>query len=176
MATINGLTAERMTEIIDASVESASISGTTLLFTRHDGSSFSAGDFNTFISDAVNTAVAAAVPPAVAGGYTYLGNLSGPILFPGQAPATMVNHMFAATLIGNVSLDGNNFPTPAVNGTQIILVLHQDGTGNRTLTTYRMKRSQGVFVLSANSWAVDIISCVYDGATWYIGAMGLNFL
>lgn len=44
MATVTGLTAARMAEIVDASIESAAIVGTHLILTRHDNTTVDAGD------------------------------------------------------------------------------------------------------------------------------------
>lgn len=175
MATVNGVTAERMVAILDQSVESASIQGSTLLFTRHDGSSFAAGDFAAFINSVVAISVNNAVPTAVAGSVLALGNVSGVIAWPGQTPAMMVNRVVTMTLVGNITI--NNIPGPPIPGTQIAIVMKQDATGGRTLTLANIKYSQGVLALSTAPNAIDIISFLYAGSgEWYAGAMGLNFL
>jgi hypothetical protein len=185
MATVDGITAQKAQEILDQTIESALISGATLNFIRHDGSSFSAGDFTSYINaqieptiDAamapidtalasipgqVNSSVASAVPPAVA------------VTFPGITPTQMVNRLFRATLSGNITIDSANFPSPAVAGTQFAMVLKQDGTGGRTLTLNNIKRSQGTLALSTAAGAEDIIMFLFSGTTWYAGAMGVSF-
>lgn len=197
MATVDGITAQKAQEILDQTIESALISGATLNFIRHDGSSFSAGDFTSYINaqieptiDAamapidtalasipgqVNSSVASAVPPAVAGGVTDKGSISGAVTFPGITPAQMVNRLFRATLSGNITIDSANFPSPAVAGTQFAMVLKQDGTGGRTLTLNNIKRSQGTLALSTAAGAEDIIMFLFSGTTWYAGAMGVSF-
>ena len=167
MAIVNGITAEAAQDILDQTIESAEISGSSLVFTRHDGSSFSAGDF----SSAVETPIA----EAVAGSLTALGNISGAVSFGSLTPNDMVNRIFTATLTGNISINSSSFPTPALPGTQFAMRFTQDGTGGRTLTLTGIKRSQGVLALSTAAGAIDIIMFMYDGTNWYAGAMGVAF-
>jgi hypothetical protein len=171
MATINGMTAEKMQEILDGTIASAEISGTDLVFVRVGGSSFSAGNFQDYIDDQVDSKVAS----AVAGGLTAKGGISGSVSFSGLTPADMVNRIFTATLTGNITIDAANLPSPALPGTQFAMRLTQDGTGNRTLTLVGIKRSQGVLALSTPANSVDIIMFMYDGTSWYAGAMGVAF-
>jgi hypothetical protein len=192
------MTAEHMQSILDQTLASAEIEGSTLKFTKLDGSSFTAGDFyayiNSQITPAVNTAmtpinaaldsipgqvstaVNSAVPTAVAGGVTAKGNQSGAVSFSGLTPAQMVNRLITMTLTGNISIDSAAFPTPAIAGTQFAIVMKQDATGGRTLTLTGIKKSQGVLVLSTGSNATDIIMFMYDGTSWYAGAMGVGFV
>lgn len=67
------------------------------------------------------------------------------------------------TLTGNVTL--NAFSTP-VAGESITLILIQDATGSRTLTS-TMKFSGGTKTLSTAANSIDIISIYYDGTTYY---------
>lgn len=197
MATINGMTAEKMQEVLDSTIESATISGSSLTFTRADGSTFSAGNFNTYINaqitpaiDAamadvttalgtipgqVSTAVASAVPTAVAGGVTAKGNVTGNVTFTPLTAAQMVNRIITATLTGNITIDKANFPSSPIPGTQFAMVLKQDATGNRTLTLVNILKSQGVLTLSTAANARDVIMFFYDGTDWYAGAMGVAF-
>ena len=46
------------------------------------------------------------------------------------------------------------------------LVLTQDGTGGRTLTS-SMKFAGGIDTLSTNPNAIDVMSVFYDGSTYY---------
>ena len=191
MATVNGVTAERMQTILDQTLASAEIEGSTLKFTRYDGSSFTAGDFSTYINaqidgplDAaiatingqVTSQVNAVVPAAVAGGVTARGNVTGAFSFAGLTSAQMVNRLFTATLTGNISVDSANFPASPVPGTQFAMRLTQDATGGRTLTLTGIKVSQGVLTLSTSPGAIDIIMFLYDGTNWYGGAMGVGFV
>lgn len=198
MATVNGITAEKGQEILDQTIESATISGTSLIFTRNDGSTFSAGDFKSYIdseitpivdgaiddataaipaqiNSSVSTAVANAVPTAVVGGLTAKGNTSGTFSFAGITSAQLVNRLFTATLVGNVTIDSTNFPTSPLAGTQFAIVFKQDATGGRTLTLNNIKKSQGVLDLSTAANAVDIVVFMYDGTSWYAGLMGMGF-
>lgn len=192
MATVNGVTAEKVQTVLDQTIVSATIVGSTLQFTRTDGSVFSAGDFATYINSqisaplnaglAANTAsitaqIAAQVPPAVAGGLSSMGNMSGVFSFSGLTSAQMVNRMFVARLIGNVSVNLADFPASPVPGTQFAIRFQQDATGGRTLTLLGgIKVSQGVLALSTFPNAIDIIVFIYDGTWWYAGAMGVGFL
>ncbi len=179
MASVNGMTAEAIQAILDETVESATITGSSLIFHRHDGSSFSAGNFDVFISDAVDAGIAdkmaSDIIPAITGGLTAMGNVSGALAFSGQTPDSMINRIFTATLIGNVTLNSSAFPTPAHPGTQFAIRFTQDGTGGRTLTLTGIKRSQGVLALSSTPGAIDIITFMYDGTNWYAGPMGVAF-
>lgn len=198
MATVNGITAEKAQDILDQTIESAEISGTNLIFTRHDSSTFSAGNFQTYIDgeitpivDAaideattsipdqintqVNAAVSAAVPPAVVGGVTNKGNVSGSFSFAGISASQLVNRMFTATMVGNITMDSVNFPTSPLAGTQFAIIFKQDATGGRTLTLTNIKKSMGILDLSVSPNAVDIVVFMYDGTSWYAGLMGMAF-
>jgi len=171
MATVNGITAEKAQDILDDTIASAAIEGSTLVFTKTDGSSFEAGNFDDYIDDSVDSAVTA----AVAGGLTPLGNVSGTIPFTGITAATLVNRLFTATLIGNITVNSSNLPSGAFPGTQFAMVLKQDATGSRLLTLTGIKRSQGVLYLTSAANAVDIVVFMFDGTSWYAGPMGIDF-
>jgi hypothetical protein len=66
-------------------------------------------------------------------------------------------------LNGNITINslGN-----AVAGTSMTLILTQDGTGNRILTS-SMKFAGGLKTLSTAASATDIMSVFYDGSTYY---------
>lgn len=189
MATVTGITAQKADEILDGTVASVSIVGTSLIFTRHDGTQFNAGNFEVYIEGQllphienidtqvqaeVASKVAVAVPGAVAGSSTDLGNISGAISFGSINGSQLVNRTFRATLTGNVSLNAAAL-TGCPPGTQFIMVLKQDLTGNRLLTLTGFKKAQGVLTLSGGGNSTDIISFFYDGVSWYAGAMGLGF-
>lgn len=184
MATVTGITADRAFEILDGTIVSASIEDTALIFTRQDGSTFSAGDFTTYInsqitsqlSTAVNASVASAVPPAVAGGVTAKGDLTGAVDFKAQTAAQIVNRIYTARLIGNITINASTaFPAGMLPGTQFAMRLQQDGTGGRTLTLTGIKASLGSLTLSNAANAIDIIVFMYDGTNWYAGPMGVAF-
>jgi hypothetical protein len=67
------------------------------------------------------------------------------------------------TLTGNITLNtlGN-----AIAGRSMTLILTQDGTGNRTLTS-TMKFAGNYKTLSTSASATDIISVFYTGSTYY---------
>lgn len=201
MATVNGITAEKAMEILNSTIESAVISGTSLILNKVDGSTENAGNFQTYIDGQINPALDAAlvpmqaqvddaiadiptevassvnsaVPAAVAGRLTAKGNVTGAITFTALTAADMVNRIFTMTLTGNATLNISSLPSGITPGTQFALVIHQDSTGGRTLTTTGFLRSQGVLVLSTAANAIDILTCLTDGTNWYIGAMGVGF-
>ena len=183
MATVNGITAEYAQEILDQTIETAVISGATLVFHRTDGSTFSAGDFQTYIDDkvalalssSVAAAVASAVPPAVVGGLTAKGNVAGTVSFTGISAAQLVNRLITLTLSGNITVDSASFPASPLAGTQFAMVMKQDAVGSRLLTLTGIKKSTGSLVLSTAPNAIDIIVFMFDGTNWYAGALGVAF-
>jgi hypothetical protein len=86
------------------------------------------------------------------------GTVSG-TLTPNSTAGTIYNY----TLNGNITINalGN-----AVSGTSMTLILTQDGTGNRVLTS-SMKFAGGLKTLSTAASATDIMSVFYDGTTYY---------
>ena len=67
------------------------------------------------------------------------------------------------TLTGNVTISAFNNP---VSGQAITLILTQDGTGNRTLTS-TMKFANGYKTLSTAAGSIDILTISYIGTTYY---------
>jgi hypothetical protein len=86
------------------------------------------------------------------------GTVSGTL-----TPNSSAGTIYTYTLNGNITLNslGN-----AVSGTSMTIVLTQDGTGNRILSS-TMKFAGGLKTLSTNASATDIISVFYDGSTYY---------
>jgi hypothetical protein len=86
------------------------------------------------------------------------GTVSG-TLTPNSTAGTIYNY----TLNGNITINalGN-----AVAGTSMTLILTQDGTGNRVLSS-TMKFAGGLKTLSTAASATDIMSVFYDGSTYY---------
>jgi hypothetical protein len=74
------------------------------------------------------------------------------------------------TLTGNVTF--NAFSNP-VAGQSLTLIVKQDGTGSRTLTS-SMKFAGGTKTLTTAANSVDIISVYYDG-TNYWASLGKDF-
>lgn len=172
MATVTGITAERADEILGQSVIAANISpGGHIIFTRYDGSNFDGGDFSAKINELVTASVAA----RVAGVRTNLGNTSGNVVFTGATKDNLINALFTATLTGDIVINKTALPADAYPGTQFAMRLTQDATGNRHLTLTNIKKSFGVLDLSTSAGDTDLIVFFYDGATWYAGAMGLDF-
>jgi hypothetical protein len=67
------------------------------------------------------------------------------------------------TLTGNITWSA--FGTP-VAGQSMTMILVQDGTGGRTLTS-TMKFAGGSKTLSTAANAIDIMTVYYDGTTYY---------
>lgn len=74
------------------------------------------------------------------------------------------------TLTGNVTFSAFSNP---VAGQSLTLIVKQDGTGSRTLTT-TMKFSDGFATLSTAANAIDVITVYYDG-TDYIANLATGF-
>jgi hypothetical protein len=68
------------------------------------------------------------------------------------------------TLGGNITL--NAFTGTVVTGTSVTVVLKQDATGSRTLTS-TMKFAGGEKTLTTAANSVDIISVFYDGTNYW---------
>jgi len=90
-----------------------------------------------------------------------LGNISGTI-----TPNAANGNVQTGTLTGNITF--NAFVSP-VAGQSITLILTQDSTGNRTLTS-TMRAAGGVSgkTLSTAPSAVDIVNVFYDGSLYYL--------
>jgi hypothetical protein len=98
-----------------------------------------------------------------------------------SAPETQYNHGSVAagtyqpnvssgtvhkmTLTGNVTI---STLTNAVTGTNLSLILTQDATGSRTLTS-TMKFAGGVKTLSTSANAIDVVTIYYDGTNYLAG-------
>ena len=82
------------------------------------------------------------------------GNIS-----PDVNTATIFNYR----LTGNITL---NSLTNAVAGTSVTLILEQNISGSKILTS-TMKFAGGVKTLSTTGGAIDILSIFYDGGTYY---------
>ena len=87
------------------------------------------------------------------------GNTGTATLTPDMNLGSVYNY----TLTGNITL---NALANAVAGTSALLVLTQDGVGNRLLTS-TMKFAGGANTLSTGIGAVDTLSILYDGSTYY---------
>jgi hypothetical protein len=74
------------------------------------------------------------------------------------------------TLNNNLTL---NSLSSVANGDSLTLIVRQDGTGNRTLSS-TMKFAGGTKTLSTGPNAIDIITIFYDG-TDYLASLSTNF-
>jgi hypothetical protein len=74
------------------------------------------------------------------------------------------------TLTGNVTFSAFSNP---VAGQSLTLIVTQDGTGSRTLTS-TMKFSGGLKTLSTVAASIDIITVFYDGTNYY-ASLGKGF-
>lgn len=86
------------------------------------------------------------------------GSVSGTI-----SPDVASGTIFKYTLTGDITL---NSLTNSVAGSGCTLILTQDGTGSRTLTS-TMLFLGGTKTLSTAAGSVDIVSVFYDGTTYY---------
>ena len=77
-----------------------------------------------------------------------------------------------ATLTGNISISGFSSP---VSGQTVTLILTQDATGGRTLTTTNIKFANGYKTLSTAPNAVDMMTISYIGTTYY-ASLVTNFV
>ena len=87
------------------------------------------------------------------------GNTGAATITPDAAAGTIFNY----TLTGNITL---NTLANAVAGTSVTIILTQDGTGNRLLTS-NMKFAGNVKTLSTAANSIDIMGVFYDGNTYY---------
>jgi len=96
------------------------------------------------------------------------GNLTGDISSTIDADDGTI-HTLTAT--GDITL---NSIANAVAGTSVTIIITQDGTGNKVLTS-SMKFSGGVKTLSTASNSIDIISVFYDGTNYY-ASLGIGYV
>jgi hypothetical protein len=88
-----------------------------------------------------------------------LGNTSGAITANvSQGPVQTL------TATGDITLNTTDI-TNAVAGTSITLIITQDGTGSRLLTS-NLKYAGGSKTLSTTAGAIDVISVFYDGTNY----------
>lgn len=92
-------------------------------------------------------------------------NVSGTI-----SPDIATGTIFKYTLVGDITLDSL---TNAVAGSSATIILIQDSTGSRTLTS-TMKFLGGEKTLTTSANAIDVLSVFYDGTTYY-ASLGQGF-
>jgi hypothetical protein len=81
------------------------------------------------------------------------------------APDASSGTIHTMTLNGNLTL---NALTNATTGSSMTIIVTQDATGSRTLSS-TMKWASGFKTLTTSSGAIDIINVFYDGANYYAG-------
>jgi putative flippase GtrA len=87
----------------------------------------------------------------------------------GGNTSTSITPNVAAGTIFNYTANSNftfNSLTSAVAGSSAVVIITQDATGSRTLTS-TMKFSGASKTLSTAANSIDIISVFYDGTTYY---------
>lgn len=141
------------------STVSATPAGSNTQVQFNNAGSFGASSNFTFNS-ATNTLSAANVQlvkyneTVVSGGNTGTSSLT-----PNAAAGTIYTY----TATGNFTL---NSLANAVAGTSMTIIITQDGTGGKTLTS-TMKFAGGSKTLSTAANAIDVISVFFDGTTYY---------
>lgn len=93
------------------------------------------------------------------------GNVSGTV-----APDCSSGTVHKMVLTGNLTL---NALTNNVTGSGVTILLTQDGTGSRILTS-TMKWANGYKTLSTSTGAIDVVSIFYDG-TNYLASLSKGF-
>lgn len=93
--------------------------------------------------------------------YAY-GN-SGLLTWAPDVASTTASNIVTMTLTGNLTFNG--FTNP-ISGQTLTVVLTQDGTGGKTLTS-TMKFAGGSKTLSTAANAIDILTVSYIGTTYY---------
>lgn len=110
-------------------------------------------------------------PSTFSGGLTISGALHTPRYAWGNvsvgtyAPNVNSGTVHTMTLTGNLTM---NALTNAVTGTNFTLILTQDGTGGKTLSS-TMKFAGGFKTLSTAGGSIDMITVYFDGTTYYAG-------
>ena len=85
-------------------------------------------------------------------------------------PDAVNGNVQKTTLTGNVTINGFS---NAETGQSITVILTQDGTGSRTLST-TMKMAGGDSTLSTAANSIDILTIFYDGTNYY-GSLSKDF-
>lgn len=108
MATINVLTLEAAQAILDESVVSGEVNGSGhLILTKHDGSTFDAGDFSAAITALINTTLAATTLIELLVSSNAVGDI--PLRVRGMASQTGDLQQWqnnAGTVLGRITSDG----------------------------------------------------------------------
>jgi hypothetical protein len=140
----------------------------------------SSGNVTTSVGGTANVIIATSTGANISG-YANIGNLvltkyNEKVVTGGNTGAATITPDVAAGTIYNYTLTGNitiNSLGNAIAGSGVTLILTQDATGNRTLTS-TMKFLGGTKTLSTAASAIDIMSVFYDGTTYY-ASLGKGF-
>lgn len=89
------------------------------------------------------------------------GNVTGATTFNREN-----GDVITATLTGNITVTLTN---PWVKGSELTLILTQDGTGSRTVSWPAGfdRKNGGTLNLSTTAAAVDVVRMVWDGSSWH---------
>ena len=160
----------------------ATISGSSSISngTSNVSIALSSGNVTTSVGGTANVIIATSTGANISG-YANIGNLvltkyNEAVVAGGSTGAATLTPNVAAGTIFNYTLTGNitiNALANAVAGSGATLILTQDATGNRTLTS-TMKFLGGAKTLSTAASAIDIMSVFYDGTTYY-ASLGKGF-
>jgi hypothetical protein len=93
-----------------------------------------------------------------------LGNISGTL-----SVNVALGSIFSGTVTGNITLNQDNF-TNFGTGQSVTIILIQDGTGGRTLTS-NLKYAGGANVLSTAAGACDTITVTNFGGAFYLAGL-----
>ena len=138
------------------------------------------GNVTTSVGGTANVIIATSTGANISG-YANIGNLvltkyNEKVVAGGSTGAATITPDVATGTIFNYTLTGNitiNALGNAVAGSGATLILTQDATGSRTLTS-TMKFLGGSKTLSTAASAIDIMSVFYDGTTYY-ASLGKGF-
>lgn len=92
---------------------------------------------------------------------TALGNITGAV-----TANLALGSIHTVTATGNITINTTNI-TNAVAGSSFTIVITQDGTGGRLLTS-NLKYVNGTQTLSTAAGAIDVISGFYDGTNYLV--------
>jgi hypothetical protein len=142
--------------------DAGAINGSAALTFNNTSNLVTAGNITvTGLTNTANLVTVKYNETVVAGGSTGAVTLT-----PNAAAGSIYNY----TLTGNITL---NSLANAVAGTNMTIILTQDATGNKTLTS-TMKFLGGTKTLSTAGNSIDIMSVFYDGTTYY-ASLGKGF-
>jgi hypothetical protein len=94
----------------------------------------------------------------------YKDVVNSPAFVASYAPDVSTGSVFRMTLTNNITING--FGGTPQSGQSATLILTQDATGNRTLSS-TMKFAGGNKTLSTAANAIDMLFIFYDGTTYY---------